>query len=477
MKTLLSSIQQICADNHQAAFIVGGYLRDILLGRKPGDIDLALEEPARNLVKELARKLDGTLVILDGKRSVYRLIINTKNSSSQIDIEGINPGGLLSDQARRDFTINALAVPLDQYLHNPCWKECIIDPMGGLADLQRGTIRVCSETSIENDPLRALRAFRLAANLGLVLEPGAIRLIAQLQKQVLACAGERIWDELAAIFIHPQSVPVIRLMDTECGLLEKIIPELAPLKDMVQGGHHTDDAWEHSLKTLEIFERIIDSGLPSDLNDKIIGYTSKKITRSRNRLPALKLACLLHDVGKQFCREYAGNGKYTFYNHHKLGVPVAGAVAGRLKLSGAENQIIKTLVGSHMDPLFLYKDNPPSPRALRRFFSRSGLETTGLLLLSLADITASRTASGHKDEAWSYRKFILDLLNKYLNENNRYVSPSRLLDGNDICVILGIKPSKRVGRVLESLADAQVEGLARTKEEAVAFIKQYKRPT
>jgi len=130
-----------------------------------------------------------------------------------------------------------------------------------------------------------------------------------------------------------------------------------------------------------------------------------------------------------------------------------------------------------MDPLFLYKANSLKPHVLRRFFGRTGTETTGLLLLSLADITASRTASGHLENAESYRKFILDLLNKYFNESNRYVMPPRLLDGNDICRILGIKPSRQVGRVLESLAEAQVEGLVQTREEAVAFVIRNKRRT
>ncbi len=505
MKNLLRLISDIVEAHGNRVYIVGGWLRDRLLGRLPGDVDLVVEVPAMPGPNwtEVAHRFNGRLVILDERRGLYRLVVPLAGCKIQVDIDVVDGDTITENLKQRDFTINALAMPLSYYLSGEFKKEHVIDPLGGLDDLRAGLIRICRPDAINNDPLRALRAFRLAARLEFSVEPRTMDLIRHAGRFVTDCSGERVWDEFSAI-LEMRAAPVVRRMDGEVGLLEQILPEIKPLKELAQGGYHVDYAWEHSLKTLEQFEllwqsrdmigRLLRSDtwdnsfhsepnncaepsnekyggmLPGELYHKITGYLNGYITRLRTRVPVFKLACLLHDVGKQFTCRYAGNGKYTFYGHHQAGVPVARAVAEKLKMSGREKDVLAMLVGGHMDPLFLYKAVPPTPVAVRRFFKRAGQEAPGLLMLSLADIRSSRLAAGREEEAGAYAVFIRNMLQKYYNAHDIIAHPPGLLDGHEVCVLLGIKPSPMIRRVLESLADAQVEGKIKTKAEAEAFV-------
>jgi len=517
MDRIILNIKELITVRGMNVYLVGGYLRDKILGRAAGDVDLLVEGRAKNLALELAEKLSGTPVPLDERRDIHRLILQAGEQTVQLDLEGMPEGGLVADLRRRDFTINALSLPLAAYCGGSFLENSVIDPLGGMEDLRKGIIRACSSAAIEDDPLRALRAFRFSAGLGFVLAPDTLQLIRHMRRPITVCAGERIRDELFAI-LHKASSSTVRLMNGQTTLLEQIFPEIVPLKGLQQGGYHVDDAWEHSLKALERFETLVPgtpagregvtkaakggrtqltgktitaggedrdvtvarfgraflSGLPDGVRNGLQEYLAQNITRGRSRLPVLKLACLLHDVGKQFCREYAGNGKYTFYGHHRAGEPVARSVAQRLKLSKREGEVLATLVGQHMDLLFLYKSAPVTPRAVRRFFRRAGREAPGLLLLSLADVASSRLASGQVEAAAAYNKFIADMLHKYYNQGHLYVSPPRLLDGAEVCSLLGIKPSPLVRRVLEALADAQAEGVVQTGAEAREFVRRWR---
>jgi len=500
MKKLLATINEIVESLGSRVYIVGGWLRDQLLGRSPGDIDLLVEvlaKPKPNW-QVIADRLNGKLVILDEERGLYRLIVSTPEGKIQVDIDMVTDGSLIANLKRRDFSINAMAIPLMTYLRGEINEHKVIDPQGGLADLRAGLVRVCKPDAIVDDPLRSLRAFRLAAKLDFNIEPRTLEIIKHYSWLVSGCAVERVWDELSAI-LELEALPVVRQLDKEVGLLEHILPEIKPLKGLVQGGHHVEDAWEHSLRTLEQFEIFWSSeemgdvslyssmqnevfeGTANDTNagmlltgllaDNISAYFNERITRSRNRLPVFKLACLLHDVGKQFTRSYAGQGKYTFYGHHQAGIPIARAVADRLKMSGRENEVLAALVGGHMDPLFLYRVAPPTPLAVRRFYQRAGEEAPGLLLLSWADFRSSRLTAGREEAARAYTLFIQDLLQKYYDEQDVRFHPPRLLNGHEVCLLLGIKPSPLVRQVLELLTDAQVEGKVKTKTEAEAFVR------
>lgn len=480
MNDIIFKIISITKPRGLKIYLVGGFLRDCLLESNFGDIDLAVEGSVKEIAMEVAQKLPGTFVPLDSERSIYRVVVTGGDSPAQIDFEGLAPGGISEDLKRRDFTINALALPLSSFFGwvsksnlgqndlKDFLNKNIIDATGGLNDLRSGIIRPCGSSSLEDDPLRALRAFRLASGLGFSLEPGTLDLIRHMKQPITTCSGERIRGELEIILSRPSS-KIIRLMAEETNLLQQIFPELTPLIGMGQGGHHVDDVFEHSLKTFETMEILLDDILASE-STALKSYLLEGRPRGRHLLPVVKLACLLHDVGKQFCRKPGENGKFTFYGHHREGVPVAWAVADRLKFSALERGALENLVGWHMDPLFLYKMSSITPRALRRFFKKGGCHVPGLLLLSLADVTSTRLASGKVQEAVEYRCFIYDLLERYFREGKKYISPPIFLSGSDICDILSIPPGPAVGYLLNKLQDAVVDGKVTNRSEAEAFI-------
>ena len=491
-KKILSSIPPVL---WQKLYLVGGFLRDLLLGRKPSDIDLVLDGFVLPLAEELSIRLGGSLVVLDKNRDTYRVALKNKDGSVFcVDLQGAGDGGIYADLKRRDFTINAMALSLSDYHNSPCWDEYIIDPMGGLADLARGIIRVCSQSSLENDPVRALRAFRLSAKLGFILDPSTLKLIKEMQRSITTCSGERIWCELAAILLMPISSSVIRLMDTETSLLNVIFPETVQLIGMEQGGDDVEATWQYPIKTLECFEEIITKGIPPEIRGKTDCYLEDNITKLRSRLPVLKLACLLNGIGKQFCRENANDVRSIFYGNDEFGVHVVQKVASCLKMSGFETKLLVDLVAFHMEPLYLYNsisndliekylipENASqlteqitliSVRALRHFFVRAGNDVVGVLLLSLSSIMSVRTSAANA-EVLQYRNFIFYLLRTYFKKGSDYIMPPKLLNGNDICRILNIKPSMLVGRALEGLAEAQVERKITTTEDAEKFIKQW----
>ncbi|MBE3587290.1 MAG: CCA tRNA nucleotidyltransferase [Thermoanaerobacteraceae bacterium] len=529
MVYLLAKVNQLAWEQGQEAHLVGGFLRDLLLGRPSRDVDLVVSGRGEALARKLACAAGGSFVLLDPEHDVSRVVINNSTGFYQFDITGLGDRDLAADLRRRDFTINAMALPLEDFLlhclntdsltvpvflnshrysaepsRGPAgpagaaaavMQAALIDPLGGLDDLRRSIIRACGPRSLEEDPLRALRAARLAGQLGFGIEPGTLDLIRNMPVTLSKAAPERILEELVQILLLPAAWAVIDLLDRVLGVLVQIFPEINPMRQMDQNGHHVDNVWVHSLKTLRCFEAIVGSlkpvpdgavkdnqsgagmdihqllALPPALAGQVNDYLRAPVTRTRSRLPVVKLACLFHDVGKLETRAVGAGGRYTFYNHHAAGAPVAAAIGRRLRLSGREADLLSRLVRGHMDPLFLYKSRPVRGRAAYRFFRRLGDESPGCLLLSLADIAGSRLASGAVKELLDYREFITSLLHRYGNEPVVAGRARPLLTGRDICRLLNIKPSPLVGRLLEELNAARAEGQVSTRQEAENFIR------
>ena len=526
----------------QQIYLVGGFVRDLLLGRPSRDVDLVVSGRGEELARALAGAVGGGIVSLDPGQDVCRVVVKSGTGVCQYDITGLGDRDLVTDLKRRDFTINAMALPLEAFLlhwpdtgrHSsrgaellpdagdcPLPVECpadfpvgpsglpaavppsaavalqaaLIDPLGGLDDLRRGIIRACGIHSFEDDPLRALRAARLAGQLGFRIEPGTVDLIRTMPVPVNKAAPERILEELVQILLLPAAWTVIDLLDRALGVLAQIFPEINPMRQMEQNGHHVDNVWVHSLKTLRCFEVIVSSldpvqdgavkdnpsgadidiiqllALPPHLAGPVGDYLQAPVTRTRSRLPVIKLACLFHDIGKLETRAAGAGGRFTFYNHHTAGAHLAAAIGRRLRLSGREADLLSRLVRGHMDPLFLYKSRPVRGRAAYRFFRRLGDESPGCLLLSLADIAGSRLASGALPEVLEYREFITGLLHRYFNEPVVAGRARPLLNGRDVCRILNIKPSPLVGRLLEELDAARADGQVSTRQEAENFIR------
>lgn len=462
--TLLRLKSRLPSDVVDRMYLVGGFIRDTILGCEPSDIDLVVGGNAEEAASQIASLLAGRMFELDPSRAVYRVVAG----SISIDLEEAGHDGLRGNLLRRDFTIDALALPLADSL-KPDWKSYILDACKGLDDLRQRTVRAVSPTAIRDDPLRCLRAFRLAGKLKFAINPGTLDLIREASQLMVTVAPERIWEELAGILSQDEAAGLLRLMDLETGLLEAIIPEIAPLKGLQQGGYHHEDTWNHSLNVLESLEAIVNTrGMAPEVSE----YLQARIAGNRTRLVILKLAAILHDIGKPSCQKPKESGGYSFHGHDRVGKQIAVDISRRLRISGRESDLLRLLVREHMSPLSLYTVSPsPSSRALRRLFLRSGPDTIGLLLLALADYMATRKGNSEAIEA--YREFICGILTDFITRGEEYIRRTALLNGHEIQEILGIEPSPLVGRAIQALADAKFDGLITNREDAVAFLRQW----
>ncbi|MBF7084681.1 HDIG domain-containing protein [Desulfallas sp. Bu1-1] len=286
MNKVLVQLDQLVRNQGRKAWLVGGFVRDLLLGRPSQDVDVVVSGSGMELARELAELTGSTFVPLDSKNDVCRVVFKTGFRMVQLDITGLGEVSLLADLHRRDFTINAMALPLGVYLAcapgvskqgvaetNTNVVDCpvgatvfagtglapdmLVDPLGGLADLRSGIIRACSPRSIAGDPLRALRAARFAGQFGWRIEADTVRFIRGASLDTVA--WERVQEELVHILMLPCAHEVIQMLDVELGILEQLFPEILPMRQTEQNGHHVDNVWVHCLKTLQCCEVLLAS--------------------------------------------------------------------------------------------------------------------------------------------------------------------------------------------------------------------------
>lgn len=464
MNYILQSLNQITSGN---IYLVGGSVRDFLLGRGSRDLDMVVAGSAREVVHRLAEMTGIKPVVLDSEHDVMRAAF----PGGHVDIIGLGRGNLMNELKRRDFTVNAIALPLESYLQGGNWSRNVIDPLGGRKDLRRGIIRACSPRVFEDDPVRVLRGLRLQEELGFTITTDTLKLMCGLKRSFNTVPGERVWEELRHILDLPGSARIFHFLDRETRIMEQIFPEVEPMRLMEQNYYHAENVWEHCLNTLIHFEHILEGNTMQEKIKKAVQeYLGQLLTGERKRLPVVKLACLFHDVGKIETRGEGKDGRITFYGHHKVGGPIAEKIGKRLRLSRREIKLLRLLVGWHMQLLFLYKESPPSSRAVIRFFRNLGEETPGCLLLSLADVSSSRNSISRPDLAQRYAGYIQDLLDLYFKKKQGVLNLRPLLSGKDICKMFNIKPSSLVGKLKNSLLDAQADGRVANRREAEEFL-------
>lgn len=453
-------------------FIVGGFIRDFILGRSRNrmgiEIDFALNRDVDKFVSLFAKQVKGHLVLLDEQSKTYRVILERENLY-QFDFSQFRGGSIEEDISLRDFTINALAIDLEG-LRNPAFLK-LIDPTEGFKDIERRLIRVVSERSFRDDPLRMVRAFTFSQELGFEIEPFTERLIKENALYLSEVAGERITEQLARILEGRDSSETIERMD-KTGVLEVIFPQIKGMKGVEQGPYHHLDVWKHSLQTLKEFELLLlHSFIPLAVDKKIEDYLKEKVAGTRTRLFTVKLAALFHDLGKPQAKEVTPEGKIRFIGHEKIGANLALEIVERLKLSSRERNILTKLIQLHLRPGYLVDTKDISPRAKLRFFRAGEEESVGLILIALADKLATCGPLTTPENRQEFREYLIHLLEVYFYEKE-LVKPERLLDGNEVMEILNISPGPQVGEILKALEEAQAEKKVGTKAEAEEFVKR-----
>jgi poly(A) polymerase len=441
-------------------YLVGGYVRDKLLGRPlPSDVDLVLEGDALQLAQFLYERgiadhppvtypRFGTAMVHIGELTVELV---TARAESYHDTSRkpakVEPATLYDDALRRDFTVNTL-------LENLHTGE-IVDPLSvGLSDLQAKLLRTPRDPheTFYEDPLRMLRAVRFTVQLGFTLDPAAAQAIREQAERLKIVSVERIQTEFTRLMDSPQAAAGLQML-LEMGLLSQFAEPLLPMVGCTQNEYHLYDVWGHSLKTVENID-------PTGLE-----------------IPAweVRLAALLHDVGKPATKSVDEDGTIHFYEHDRVGAQIARDWLRTLRYSNETIERIATLVRLHMRPGFYTPQW--SDAAVRRLIRDAGDLLEPLLRLAEADIKAQRQDVLHADIA-ALRQRIAQV--QAAQPPTRWRSP---LTGEQIMRHFGLKPSPVVGRLKRYLEEQVIEGALHPDDTehalrlAEAYLQQIQEPS
>ncbi len=467
----------------ESVYIVGGTTRDAFLHRPIRDIDLATEGDGRPVARRIANAFSGSYYPLDAERNVGRAIIPWADGQITVDVAQFRGPDLEADLLHRDFTLNAMAVPLNSDLSH------VIDPLGGLHDLKRKLLRRCSPDSISSDPIRALRAVRMGVEFGLRIEPETKVDLKAAAPRVAQVSPERMRDELFHILDARDPSAALRVL-YQVGLLQAVVPEVAGLDGITQGPPHQFDVWHHTLEAvarLNVLLRVmrgersdaLTSNMPigaavfafADLRPRIAAELDISWPQDRSHHALLLLGALMHDTAKAVTRTIADNGQVHFYGHDTIGAEWVHERAKRLHLSNDEADRLQTIVRNHMRPHWL-NNGPLTPRAIYRYWRDTGSAGVDICFQAMADYLAT-VASTLDPATWvHYLETVRTLLERYFFKFDTAIAPPALLSGHDLIERLAIEPGPQVGALLEALREAQVEQRVVTKQDALEFIQR-----
>lgn len=435
-------------------------MRDIILGREKEnpDIDFALKKGAINFGRQLSRIIRGGFVVLDKENGCSRVVKKKGNKTYTLDFTDFRGRDLEEDLRLRDFTINTLALDLGAKEG----KGQLIDICGGLEDIKSKLIRMVQSRAFSDDPLRILRAFSLAAIFGFKIDKRTQRAIELKKKKIRGVSPERIRDEVFKILATPCSWEYIRDLN-KYKILELIFPEIRPMQKLRQGPYHHLDVWGHSLETLKNLELVFRF---FKRNTQICSYLDSDISSGRKRKELLKLAALLHDIGKPKTMRLE-KGKLKFYGHESVGSRMIRDIGQRLKLSNEEIRILRQITFCHLRPGYLADLSPVTPRAKFRFFRDTGSDAVSILLISLADQRATKGALTTPQSRRKHERLIHNFIKFYFLEQ-KAGKPSRIINGDDLIKNFKLSPSPLVGKVLKELEELQAIGKIKSKKEGLS---------
>jgi len=476
------------------AWLVGGAVRDGLLGRQVADVDVDVDVVVDGDPSEAARAVarvagSAACFALSEDFGLWRVV--ARDRSWQVDVQPMRGETLQDDLALRDFTVNAIAEPIA--------GGAPIDPLGGLADLQARRLRMAGAGAFADDPLRVLRLVRVAVELGLEPEAETLRCAGAEVDGLRSVSAERVFIELRRILATPQARRGLEMMG-ELGATAVVLPELEALRGVEQSSFHHKDVYGH---TLEVLERTIeltsgadphapDLGAPDlgadphapDLGapdlDASIGLHRAEVARllaepladELTRGDALRWGALLHDAAKPLTREVRGaDGRVTFIGHDVRGAELARAVLARLRASERLRAHVAALVRHHLRLGFLvHEPQPLSRRTVFAYLRACSPVEVDVTLLSIADRLATR-GDRARESIEAHLRVAGGLLTDGLRWRAEGPGPP-LLRGDELARELGIPTGPRVGELLEQLAAAQYAGEVSTREHALTYTRR-----
>jgi poly(A) polymerase len=437
------------------AWLVGGAPRDRLLGRETLDLDIVVEGEVEPAARALGRAAHAAAFPLSDAFGVWRVV--ARDHAWQIDLLPLGGGSIEADLAARDFTVNAMAEPLH--------GGETIDPFGGREDLAAGRLRMVSPEAFAADPLRVLRAARLACELHLEPEPETRAAAAAHARELDRVASERIFTELKRIVVAPEALRGLTEMD-RLGATRVVLPELDALRGIEQSAYHHLDVYEHTLAVLEQAIAIQRDPEPAfgDLAEGVATLLAEPLADDLDRGGGLRFGALLHDAAKPATRSVTPGGRVTFIGHDALGADLSRAVLGRLRASERLRSHVAELTRHHLRLGFLVHQQPIDRRAVYGYLVACEPVQPDVTVLSVADRLATR---GRKSDEAIVKH--LALAREIMGEALRWRAdrPEPLVRGDDLVAELGVPSGPEVGRLLGELAEAQFVGEVTTRDQAL----------
>ena len=456
-------IARAALDGGEGAWIVGGAVRDAALGGEVADLDLAVSGSPEAVAKAIAGHGNGHAFELSAEFATWRVVDRDKRW--QVDASALRGATIEADLSERDFTVGAVAVPL---AGGPP-----LDPHGGFADLERRVLRAVGERSFAADPLRLLRAARLAAELELEVDPATQALARAEAGRAAEPAGERRLVELRLLIGGEDPLRGLALLD-EFGLTPVVLPELAALRGVEQGPNHHLDVHGHTLAVLEqalAVEADLDR-FAGERAAEVRELLAEPLADEMTRGTALRFGAVLHDVGKPRTRGERG-GYVTFIGHDSVGAEMVGEVCDRLRASRALSEHLQALTLHHLRLGFLVHEMPLPPRRVHEYLRATEPVAADVTLLTVADRLSARGSGPFATE--EAIEAHLDLARAMLAaalDWRRDGPPPQLLPGDELAAELDIPEGPELGELIAGLEAAQYAGEVGSREEAVAWARR-----
>lgn len=427
-------------------YLIGGYVRDLLLQRPSKDIDVVVVGSGIDMAKAVAQKLGknthvsifktyGTAQV---KNRQYELeFVGARRESYQQESRNpiVEDGTLEEDQNRRDFTINALAICLNKARFGE-----LIDPFGGISDLEQKILRtpLNPDITFSDDPLRMLRAIRFATQLEFRIADDTLEAITRNSQRITIITKERVLDELNKIMAAPKPSIGFRLLD-KCELLPLVFPEMAALKGVEKRGSRAHkDNFDHTLKVLD--------NLASKSDDLWLRWSA-----------------LLHDIGKPATKLWDDQQGWTFRNHNFVGSKMVPSIFKRLKLPlGDPMKFVQKMVLLHMRPIVL-SESEVTDSAVRRLLFEAGDDIDALMTLCESDITSNNM---EKVKRFSQNFQLVRVKLKEIEEKDRVRNFQPPINGEEIMSLFGLEPCGVIGELKVQIKDAILDGVIPNEHDA-----------
>ncbi len=472
---LIAFLRDYFSQHMTDAYLVGGTVRDFLLKRETQDLDVAVNMDSAKLAEELALKLNASLVPIGRTYGLTRLIVDAHGHQQTIDITAYE-GDILDDLARRDFTIDAMALPLRK---GSSPDVDLIDPLNATQDLKKKLIRAVNPSALEVDPARLLRAARLAAQLGFSIEASTRELIKSRASLISTIAQERVRDELMKLLAQPNSAKHLRMLD-DLNLLCAIVPELEAARGVQQPKEHHWDVFYHSIEAVQAVEKVVQEPSLRD-SDPVLkfvpwhttfdGYFQQEVSDGFSRFTLLKLTALLHDIAKPQTKTIEETGRMRFFGHPQEGAEVADAVLKRLRFSGRGISMVCKMIKFHLRPSQMNQPGElPTRRAIYKYYRDMGDVAIDTMFLNLADYLAARGPNIDMQDWETHCRVIEHVLSSRLETQGSQVV-YKLIDGHDIMQTFGLTSGPLIGELLQLVQEAQGAGEITTREEALALVR------